>query len=114
MRVENTKVKFTIPIPVGKPDCNGVIYTEEAIENALSNLKTNLPIMYKENTETDAKVIGATTGTSHIVNWDFENQICKVTIDGILFYSGAEIIVNDITKDGEVTDFRIAAIGLTI
>lgn len=113
MRVENTKVKFTIPIPVGKPDCNGVVYTKEAIENALNNLQTNLPILYKESNETDEKVIGVTTGTSHIVTWDSDNQVCKVTIDGIVFYSGAEIIVNEITKDGEITDFRIASIGLT-
>ena len=113
MRIENTKVKITIPIPVGKPDANGVIYTEEAVENAISNLKTNLPIMYKESAETDAKVIGVTTETSHIVTWDHENQVCKVTIDGVLFYGGAGIVVNDMTKDGEITDFRITSIGLT-
>jgi hypothetical protein len=114
MRVENTKIKLTIPIPIGKPDANGIAYTEEAVERALNNLQTNLPIVYKDNTETDEKVIGATTGTSHIVNWDFENQVCKVTVDGVLFYSGAEIIVNDMTPDGEITDFRIASIGLTV
>ena len=114
MRVENSKIKITIPIPIGKPDANGVVYTEEAVERALNNLQTNLPIVYKDNTETDEKVIGATTGISHIVNWDFENQVCKVTIDGVLFYSGAEIIVNDMTADGEITDFRIASIGLTV
>ena len=114
MRVENSKIKITIPIPIGKLDANGVIYTEEAIASALNNLQTNLPIVYKDNTDTDEKVIGAITGTSHIVNWDFENQVCKVTIDGVLFYSGAEIIVNDMTTDGEITDFRIVSIGLTV
>lgn len=114
MRVENTKVKFTIPIPINKPDCNGAIYTEEAVKNALNNLQTNLPILYKENAETDAKVIGMTTGTSHIVTWDFENQICKMTVDGVLFYGGTGIVVNDMAKDGEITDFRIVSIGLTI
>lgn len=113
MRVENTKVKITIPIPVGKPDCNGVIYTEEAIESALNHLQTNLPILYKEDTETYAKVIGATTGTSHIVTWDSENQVCKLTVDGVIFHSGANIIVNEI-EDGKITDFSIASIGLTI
>ena len=114
MRVENSKIKITIPIPVGKPDANGVVYTEEAVERALNNLQTNLPIVYKENTDTDEKVIGATTGTSHIVNWDYDNQVCNVTIDGMLFYSGAEIIVNDMTHEGWITDFRIASIGLTV
>lgn len=114
MRVENTKIKLTIPIPFGKPDANGIVYTEDAVEKALNNLQTNLPIVYNDSAETDEKVIGSTTGTSHIVNWDFENQVCKVTIDGVLFYSGAEIIVNEMTKDGKITDFRIASIGLTV
>ena len=67
MRVENTKVKLTIPIPIDKPDLNGCVYTEEAVENAVNNLRTNLPIVYKESTTTDEKVIGATTGTPSIV-----------------------------------------------
>ena len=113
MRVENTKVKITIPIPVGQPDCNGAIYTEEAIESALNHLQTNLPILYKEDAESYEKVIGATTGTSHIVTWDSENQVCKLTVDGVLFYSGADIIVNEI-KDSRISDFRITGIGLTV
>ena len=113
MRVENTKIKLTIPIPIDKPDANGIIYTEEAVENALNNLRKNLPIVYKENTETDAKVIGSTTGNSHIVTWDSGNQTCKVTVDGVIFHSGADIIVNEI-EDGKITDFRIASIGLTV
>lgn len=112
MRVENTKIKLTIPIPIDKPDCNGVVYTEKAIENAINSLRTNLPIVYKDN-EADEKVVGITTGTSHIVTWDSENRVCKVTIDGIVFYSGAEIIVNEM-EDGKITDFSIASIGLTI
>lgn len=112
MRVENTKVKITIPIPIDKPDANGVVYTAEAVEKAVNNFGKYLPILYKDN-ECDAKVIGATTGNAPIVSWDSENQVCKLTIDGMTFYSGAEIIVNEI-EDGKISDFRIASIGLTI
>lgn len=113
MRVNDTKVKLTIHIPFNKPDLNGCVFTKKAVENAVNYLQTNLPIVYKDN-ECETKVIGATTGNSHIVTWDFENQVCKMTVDGVVFYSGADIIVNDMTKDGEITDFRIASIGLTI
>ena len=112
MRVENAKIKLTIPIPIDKPDANGIIYTEEAVSDALNKLHANLPILFKDNEETDANVIGA-TGTSHIVTWDYENNVCNVTIDDIVFYSGAEIIVNEM-EDGKITDFRIANIGLTV
>ena len=112
MRVENTKIKLTISIPIDKPDANGIMYAEEAVENALNNLQPYLPILFKEGTETDAKVIGA-TGTSHIVSWDYDNKVCNVTIDGVVFYSGADIIVNEM-EDGKISDFRIASIGLTV
>ena len=111
MRVENTKIKLTIPIPVDKPDDNGVIYTKEAVENAISNLGTKLPIVYQDNT-CDAQVIGITTGNLHIVTWDSENQVYKVTVDGVVFYGGAEIIVNEI-ENGKISDFSIVSIGLT-
>ena len=32
MRTDNIKVTITIPIPYNKPDKNGNIYTEEAVE----------------------------------------------------------------------------------
>ena len=47
MREENIKVKVTIPIPFGKPDKNGVMYTEEAVSNAINNLHKNLPIIHQ-------------------------------------------------------------------
>lgn len=112
MRVKNTKVKFTIPIPINKPDANGVVYTEDAIKNAINNFRPYLPIVYKEDMESDEMVIGA-TGASNIATWDFENQVCNVEIDGFIFYSGAEIVVNEITEDGKVSDFKIVSIGLS-
>lgn len=113
MREENIKVKVTIPIPFGKPDKNGVMYTEEAVSNAINNLHKNLPIIYRDNDkEIDGVVVGTTTGSSHIAIWDFENQVCKVTVDGVVFFGGTECVVNKI-KDGKVTDFEIVGIGLS-
>lgn len=113
MRTDNIKVKLTIPIPVGKPDKNGVVYTEEAIENAVNNLHKNLPIIYRDNEkEIDGVVVGTTTGDTHIVTWDSENQVCNVTVDGIVLYGGTECVVNEI-EDGIVTDFSITGFGLS-
>ena len=112
MRTENIEVKITIPIPFDKPDKNGVVYTEDAVSKAVSNLQ-NLPIIYRDNyKEIDGVVVGTTTGSSHIATWDFENQVCKVTVDGVVFFGGTECIVNEI-KDGKVTDFEIVGIGLS-
>lgn len=113
MRVENAEIKITIPIPINKPDCNGVVYTKEAIENAVNNLRTNLPIVFKAELSDDERVVGVTTGSSHIVTWDFENQVCKMTIEGVMFYSGAEIFIHEI-EGNKVSSFEIATIGLTM
>ena len=108
---EYTKVQITIPFTFNKPNANGIVFTEEAVERAVSALRQNIPIIFGDGMDT--KAIGHTTGTSHIVTWDFENQICKVTVDGVLMNSGATIIINE-TEDNQVTDFRITSIGVSI
>ena len=113
MRTDNIKVKLTIPIPVGKPDRNGVVYTEKAVENAVNNLHKNLPIIYRDNEKAiDGVTIGAITGDSHIATWDSKYQVCNVTVDGIVLCGGTECVVNEI-EDGVVTDFRITGFGLS-
>lgn len=113
MRTDNIKVKLTIPIPYDRPDNNGVIYSKEAVEKVVNNLRTNLPIMYRDNgSKFDAEVIGAITGTTHIVTWDFENQVCNLTVDGVVFFGGTECIVNKI-EDNIIKDFTITGIGLS-
>lgn len=113
MRQENIKVKITIPIPFDKPDKNGTLYTKEAVSNAVNNLHKSLPIIYRNNdSDIDGTKIGTTTGLSHIATWDFENQVCNVTVDGIVFSGGTECIVNEI-KDGKVTDFEIVGFGIS-
>ena len=42
MRTEGIKVKVTIPIPIGKPDKNGIVYTEKAIEKTINELSNNI------------------------------------------------------------------------
>lgn len=109
--METSKVKITIPFTFNKPNANGVIFTEEAVERAVSNLHKNIPIVFGDGV--NAKAIGFTTGTSHIVTWDSENQVCKVTVDGVLMNSGASIVVNEMEND-QITDFRITGIGVSV
>lgn len=107
MRTDNIKVKLTIPIPIGRPDRNGVMYTEEAVENAVNNLHKNLPIV-----NDDGVVVGTTTGDTHIVTWDSEKQVCNVIVDGVVFLGDTECVVNKI-ENGAVTDFSITGFGLS-
>ena len=113
MTEEFTKVKFAINIPYDKPNKNGTIFTKEALENAINDLPANTPIIYKDRKNNfNDKVIGATTDSPCIVDWDSENQICNINIDGVVFHCGAEMIVNEI-KDNIISSFEIRSIGVT-
>ena len=114
MKEEFTEVKFTINIPYDKPNKNGTIFTKEAVEDAINNFPINTPIIYKDSKNNfNDKVIGTTTDNPCIVDWDSENQICKTTIDGVVFHCGAEIVVNEI-KDDCISSFEIRSVGVTI
>ena len=112
MRTSGIEVKFTIPIPYGKPDLNGVCHTKEAIENAIKNYDGKLPIMYQANDNTPTHCCGATDNTIHSVEWDDENQVCRFIIGGVIFYGGAEIMVDEI-QDGKITSCEFRSFGLS-
>ena len=109
MRAENIKVTITIPIPYNKPDKNGDIYTKEAVEKAVNNLHKHTPIIFRD--EFEEKVIGTTTDDSLITTWDFENQVCNLTVNGEVFFGGTECIAD--IDNGKIIDFEIVGIGLS-
>lgn len=109
MRTENIKVTITIPIPYDQPDKNGDIYTKEAVEKAVNNLHKHTPIIFRD--EFEGKVIGNMTDDSLITTWDYENQVCKLTVDGEIFFGGTECIAD--IDNGKIVDFEIVGIGLS-
>lgn len=113
MRLGNLKVQLALVIPFGRPDKNGVTYSKEAIEKAVSDFNWKLPILYRDNDSCkDEAVIGNTIGETSSVLWDDEQQVCEVIVNGDLYYGGAECIVNEI-RDGVVTDFSIVSVGIS-
>ena len=109
MRTNNIKVTMTIPIPYDQPDNNGDIYTKEAVEKAVNNLHKYIPIIFRG--ESEEKVIGTITGDSHIATWDFENQVCNLTVNGEVFFGGTECIAD--IDNGKIVNFEIVGIGLS-
>lgn len=111
MRTDNIKVTITIPIPYDQPDKNGNIYTKEAVENAVNNLHKHIPIIFRD--EFEGKVIGTTTGDSNIATWDFENQVCNLTVNGEIFFGGTSSKCTCDIEKGKIVDFEIVGIGLS-
>lgn len=112
MRSCNHAISFTTAFPFGKPDQNGVIYTREAVENALHSMPDNLPIIDLRN-DGEERVIGVTTCSPYAIQLDEEHGVFRFTIDGRIFFGGTSCIVNTMNDAGEITDFSITKIGVS-
>lgn len=104
MRTENIEVTFKIPIPVDKPDLNGVIYSKEAIRNAYKNVN-NIPIEIPNN-DGERFPIGVAQEVELIEN---ENGMYIKGV-GIIWHGGTDESVE--IKDGKVTSFKVNGIGI--
>ena len=113
MKLNNLKIKFALVIPFDRQDDNGVVYSKEAVEKAIGSFEKQLPIVYRENkTNHDEVVVGNTIGETRSVLWDDECQICEIIINGVLYYGGADCVINEI-KDDVVVDFDIVNLGIS-
>lgn len=113
MRQENLKLQIALKFPFDHPDRNGVVYSKQAIEQAILALQGKLPIVYRDhNTCPDGEVIGHTVGETASVLWDDNCHICEIVLDSVIYYGGTECVVKK-TNNGIVTDFEITALGIS-
>ena len=104
MRAENIKVTFKIPIPVDKPDLNGVIYSKEAVRNAYKNVK-DIPFEMPNNNGEFFPI-----GVAQEVELIEDENGMYITGIGLIWHGGTEESVD--IKDGKVTSFEVKGIGL--
>ena len=118
MRTEGIKVKITLPIQFDKPDLNGVVHNREAVNQALRHLGKDTPLLFRSNEDDEPKLVGCINDTFQMAEWDNENGICKLTVNGIIYYGGMDINVNGCHKDlnGEIVvdDFEIKSFGFSM
>ena len=105
MRAENIKVTFEIPIPVDKPDLNGVIYSKEAIREAYKNVR-DIPI---EIPCSDGKFLPI--GVAQEVELIEDKNGMYITGVGLVWRGGTEESVEMIND--KVTSFHISGIGIS-
>lgn len=104
MRAENIKVTFKIPIPIDKPDLNGVIYSKEAIRNACKNVN-DIPIEMSNN---DGQFLPI--GVAQEVEFIEDKDGTYITGVGLVWYGGTEESVEMI--NGKVTSLHVNGIGI--
>ena len=104
MRTENIEVTFKIPIPVDKPDLNGVVYSREAIRNAYKNAK-DIPIEIPNNNGQFLPI-----GVAQEVELIEDENGMYIKGIGLIWHGGTEENVK--INDGKVTSFDITGIGI--
>ena len=102
MRVDNTEITMKIPLPIDKPDGNGVTYSREALVNGFKdckglplvvvkddgswvNIGTARDIKYHTSTDGDFAIVNAVLwhgGTSESVKMD-HGVVCLMNIESI-------------------------------
>lgn len=113
MRQENLKMQIALRFPFEHPDGNGVVYSKQAVERAISALQGELPILYRDNEVCqNGKVIGHTAGDTVSVLWDDNYQVCEVVLEAVVYHGGTECTVRT-ADNGVVTDFQITALGIS-
>lgn len=105
MRTENIEVTFKIPIPVDKPDLNGVIYSKEAIRNAYKNVKNIL--IEIPCSEGQFLPIGVAPEVELIE----DKNGMYITGVGLVWHGGTEESVEMV--DGKVTSIHVSGIGIS-
>lgn len=113
MRAENIEVVFRIPIPIDRQDKNGVVYTKQAIEKVMQDVKDGklhgLPITFMDNDKTNSVVIGV-THNDYSVEWDYETQTCYLIAKGVIFAGGTHESVD--IENGKIQSFSLNCVGI--
>lgn len=105
MRCSNIQVSFKIPVPINKPDGNGTVYTKEAVENSVNNLKCVVPIVIRKGI--DETVIGFANKLEFIE----ENEEYYIQGVGHIRHAGTEEKVN--IQNNTVISMEIVSVGIT-
>lgn len=102
MRTGIIKTSLEIPVPIDKPDLNGVMYTEKAIIDACEKAN-NLPIvMY--GLDDNTKVIGVATKVKY--------EDGHILVNGCFRYGGTEetVVFGD---ENKIVSMEIVGFGIS-
>lgn len=112
MRTSDIEFSVTLRFPCDRPDKNGVCYTSDSVERALENINEDLPVVAMDSYS--EKQVGKLTSGAYASHFDEESQSILCNIDGVLFHGGTSCIVNEKDAEGNITDFTIDSIGISL
>lgn len=104
MRLENGEIIIKVPIPIEEPDANGIIYTMEAVENAIQEFNAGLPAPLITDIDYARRI-----GSIHNAELSEDKKI--LTMKGNILAAG---ICETVTQDDMqvITEFHIQSFGI--
>ena len=102
MRTKFIRISLEIPVPIDRPDLNGVIYTEDAIRKACQEAEGLPIVMYTSGNKT--KVVGVANNVRY--------ESGNILVDGNIFYGGTEesVLFDD---DKKIVSMEIQGFGIS-
>lgn len=104
MRCSSIQVSFKMPVPINQPDGNGTVYTKEAVENSVNNLKCVIPIVMREG------IVETIIGFANKLEFIKENEEYYIQGVGHIMHGGTEEKVN--IQNNTVTSMEIVSVGI--
>ena len=102
-----TKLTFVIPYGINHHGSN---LTKEALEDAIVNFGP-VPIMNDRSSVIGLAGKPLYDNAENVVEWDDENQQCRITINGVLYNANVEIYPREIL-DEKITSMELVGISL--
>lgn len=104
MRTQDINITIDMPIPIGKPDLNGYVYTEEAVLAATKNLSEK-PLRYNDD------IIGYVKA-AYISSVSEDHM--NLRIFAVASFGGTWCHHVQLAEDGEtVTSYEIQGVGFS-
>ena len=113
MRTENIDIKFTMSLPVSKPNENNIIYTKDCVFNTFKQPLKDIPIVFLGNDPDGSDITIGVVKDSKIIEYDKENQVVKIEIDGEIFFGGIVQCIADV-EFGIVNSMKITGFGISV
>lgn len=105
MRAENINLTMKMPLPINKPNDNGVIYTKEAFIKAFKEAKGKPLEIIRDDGSSD--IIGTTHSIEYIEDENGDYGLVSASL-----YHGDTCEEVDF-RDGFVTSIRLSSVGIS-
>lgn len=97
-----------------RPDENGIVYTKEAIKEAITSFQKEMPIVFRDNEKyPEGVVVGKTLEETISPLFDEEKKTCSFSVKGVFYFGGTACEVK-INEENTVSKMQVLEVGISV